>query len=167
MPAAGAAGAGGSPAVTTVSVDIAAPAEAVWALVSDLTRMGEWSPETTRVEWTGGATGPAVGATFKGHNRHGVRRWSTSCTITACDPPRELAWDVKAAGFLDVATWRYEIEPVDEFSCRLTESTTDRRASIFSTLTALATGVKDRGAHNAKGMEATLARIKAAAEPVS
>jgi uncharacterized protein YndB with AHSA1/START domain len=79
--------------MTTVSIDIAAPAEQVWALVSDLTRMGEWSPETTNVEWTGGATGPALGATFKGTNRQGVRRWSTSCRITAFDPPSVLAWD--------------------------------------------------------------------------
>ena len=158
-------GAGGSRPVTSAAVEIAAPAEAVWALVSDLPRMGEWSPETERVEWTGGATGPSVGATFKGHNRVGARRWSTSCTITVADPPRELAWDVKAVGGFAVATWRYEIEPLGDTSCRLTESTTDRRAGWFKRVTALATGVKDRGEHNAAGIQATLERIKAAAEP--
>jgi uncharacterized protein YndB with AHSA1/START domain len=151
--------------VTSASVEIAAPAEAVWALVSDLTRMGEWSPETERVEWTGGATGPSVGATFKGHNRNAGRRWSTTCTITMADPPRELAWDVKAVGFLPVATWRYEIEPIDDMSCRVTESTTDKRNGLFKKVTALATGVHDRGAHNVANIEQTLARIKAAAEP--
>jgi uncharacterized protein YndB with AHSA1/START domain len=151
--------------MTSASVDIAAPAEAVWALVSDLTRMGEWSPETERVEWTGGATGPSVGATFKGHNRHGSKRWTTTCTVTVAEPPRELAWDVKALGVVPVATWRYEVEAIDELSCRVTESTTDKRPGIFKSLTAVATGVKDRGAHNAANMQATLERIKAAAEP--
>jgi hypothetical protein len=151
--------------MTSASVDIVAPAEVVWSLVSDLTRMGEWSPETERVEWTGGATGPSVGATFKGHNRNGSRRWTTTCTITVADPPRELAWDVKAVGVVPVATWRYEIESLDDLSCRVTESTTDKRPGIFKALTARATGVKDRGEHNAANMRATLERIKAAAEP--
>ena len=151
--------------MTSVSVEVAAPAEVVWSLVSDLTRMGEWSPETEKVEWTGGSTGPSVGATFKGSNRHGWRRWSTTCTITVADPPNELAWDVKAAGVVPVSTWRYLIEPIDDLSCRITESTEDRRHDVFKRITAVATGVKDRGAHNAKNMRATLERIKAAAEP--
>jgi uncharacterized protein YndB with AHSA1/START domain len=151
--------------MTTVSIDIDAPAEAVWALVSDLTRMGEWSPETTKVEWTGGSTGPAVGATFKGSNRQGVRRWSTTCTIVACDPPRELAWDVTTVLGLKIAQWRYVIEPTGELSCRLTESTVDQRNGVAKVLGNLATGVKDRTDHNAAGMRATLERIKAAAEP--
>ena len=45
-----------------VSTEIAAAPETVYALVSDITRMGEWSPETVRAVWTRGATGPAVGA---------------------------------------------------------------------------------------------------------
>ena len=153
--------------MTTESVEIAAPAEAVWSLVSDLTRMPEWSPELERVEWTGGSTGPSVGATFKGHNKIGPRKWSTSCTIVAADPPRELAWDVTAPLGLKVARWRYVVEPIDELSCRLTESTEDQRAGWFRRVTVLATGVKDRGEHNAIGMRATLERIKAAAEPTS
>jgi uncharacterized protein YndB with AHSA1/START domain len=153
--------------MTTESVEIAAPAEAVWALVSDLTRMGEWSPETTKVEWTGGSTGPSVGATFKGSNRMGVRRWSTSCRIVAAEPPRELAWDVTTVGGLKIARWRYVIEPIDQLSCRLSESTEDQRNGVAKLLGNLATGVKDRGEHNAAGMRATLERIKAAAEPRS
>ena len=167
MPVAGVAVGAVVAEVTTESIDIVAPAEVVWSLVSDLTRMGEWSPETERVEWMGGATGPSVGARFKGHNRFRGRRWSTTGTIVAADPPRELAWDVTSVLGLAVARWRYVIEPVDELSCRLTESTEDQRGALMKVLGNLATGVKDRGEHNAAGMRATLERIKAAAEPGS
>jgi uncharacterized protein YndB with AHSA1/START domain len=152
--------------VTTVSVDVAAPAEQVWALVSDLPRMREWSPETTGVVWLDGATGPSVGARFRGSNRVGFRRWSTTCTIVACDPPSELAWDVTTVFGIKIAQWRYQIESTGDLSCRLTESTTDQRTGFFPTLLGnVATGVTDRAEHNRRGMEATLARIKAAAEP--
>jgi hypothetical protein len=58
-------------------VHIEAPPDAVYSLVSDVTRMGEWSPETIKCEWLDGATGPAVGARFKGTNKRGIARWST------------------------------------------------------------------------------------------
>ena len=150
---------------TSVSVEVAAPAEVVWALVSDLSRMGEWSPETTGVRWLEGASGPSVGAKFRGSNRKGVRRWSTTCTIVAADPPRALAWDVTTVFGLEVAEWRYEIEPTGELTCRLTESMTDHRKGVTKLIGNLATGVTDRTDHNRAGMEATLARVKAAAEP--
>lgn len=152
--------------MTTATVDIAAPAEAVWALVSDLTRMGEWSPETIKVEWTGGSTGPSVGATFKGTNKLGPRRWSTNGRIVTANPPNELAWDVKVLG-LDVARWTYRIESTGEFSCTVTETFQDQRGGIVKVLGNVVSGVKDRGEHNAKGMEATLAALKKAAEPSS
>jgi uncharacterized protein YndB with AHSA1/START domain len=154
--------------MTAASVEIAAPADEVWALVSDLTRMGEWSPETTKVEWTGGSTGPSVGATFKGTNRLGARRWSTNGRIVTAEPARELAWDVTAIGGIKVARWRYVIEPTGDRSCRLTESFEDQRqGGLIKVLGNLASGVKDRGEHNAKGMQQTLDRIKSAAEKVS
>ena len=56
---------------TAATRDIAAPAEKVWILVTDLPRMGEWSPENAGGKWVKGATGPALGAVFKGTNRNG------------------------------------------------------------------------------------------------
>ena len=50
---------------------ISASPERIYDLVSDLPRMGEWSPECERVEWTGGTTVAAEGARFVGHNRGG------------------------------------------------------------------------------------------------
>ena len=50
----------------SVTVHMAAPPERVWDLVSDVTRIGRYSPETFEAEWIEGATGPAVGAELPG-----------------------------------------------------------------------------------------------------
>ena len=68
------------------TIHINATPDTVFALVSDVTRMGEWSPETIHCEWVEGATGPAVGAKFKGTNKLGFYKWSTTPTITELSP---------------------------------------------------------------------------------
>ena len=83
----------------------AAP-EAVYAVISDVSRMGEWSPETYKCEWVGGATGPAVGASFKGSNKRGALRWSTTPKVVVADPGKEFTFDVGS----DVR-WRYRLAP--------------------------------------------------------
>ena len=58
----------------SVTIHMSAPPEQVWDLVSDVTRIGSYSPETFEAEWIDGATGPAVGARFRGHvKRNGDR----------------------------------------------------------------------------------------------
>ena len=42
------------------SIDIEAPPERLYPMVSDLSRMGEWSPENRGGKWVGGATGAAA-----------------------------------------------------------------------------------------------------------
>lgn len=149
---------------TEVSTHIDAPADRVWALVSDLTRMGEWSPETTKVAWRKGASGPAVGARFRGWNRKGLVRWFTDGVVSDLEPGRALAFEVSSAG-VPVARWGYRIEPdAGGAGCTLTETWEDHRKGVFKTVTGIAIGVRDRKAHNAEGMEVTLARIKDAAE---
>ena len=62
---------------------------AVYELVADLPRMGEWSPECVKVEWQEGATGPAVGARFLGHNRTGPGKrikWSRRGRVVSAEP---------------------------------------------------------------------------------
>ena len=119
--------------------------------------MGSWSPECVRCEWIGGATGAAPGAKFKGYNRVGRRRWSTTGTSSLPTPASELAWDVTSVLGLKVARWRYRIEPDDGGGCLVTESTEDNRGVVMKVLGLVATGVSDRAAHNRAGMEATLA----------
>ncbi len=139
-----------------------APPEKVWALVSDLPGMGALSPEAKGGEWQDGATGPSVGATFKGRNQHGSKSWSTVSTVTASEPGRLFTFDVKA-GPLSVSTWSYVLEP-EGTGTRLTESWTDTRGAVLKKTGAIATGVKDRNEHNARGIDETLAAVKAAAE---
>jgi len=148
-----------------VSTRIDAPADHVWSLIGDPTRMEEFSPEVHKVTWTGGATGPAIGAKFRGANRNGWHRWSTSCTITAYEPGREVAWNVN---FLSpIAHWGYRIDPSEGGKgCTLVEYWNDRRPSMLRAgpISVMARGVSDVKGHNRAGMEATLAAIKGVAE---
>ncbi|QTH37952.1 SRPBCC family protein [Yimella sp. cx-51] len=95
-----------------VSVRMDAPPSRVWALVSDVTRIGEFSPETFEAKWTRGSTGPEVGASFKGHvKRNGVgpTYWSL-CRVTKCEPERLFEFSVGADG-VDINNWGYRLEP--------------------------------------------------------
>lgn len=145
-----------------VSLDINAPAADVYALVADLPRMGEWSPQTTRVVWRGGATGPAEGAKFRGDNKHGLLRWSTFGTVTVAEPGKEFAFEV-GFGPLPVARWGYRFEPLPGGGCRVTEYTEDRRG-IFLKKGSYLVGMGDRETMNRENMQVTLQRLKTAAE---
>ncbi len=144
------------------STQIAAPAEKVWALVSDLPGMGALSPENTGGKWLGGATGPTVGARFKGTNKNGVRRWSTSVQVVRSEPGKAFAFAVSYLG-VPVANWSYVLEPATS-GCTVTETWEDRRPGWFAKVGGLATGVTDREDATATNLEATLAALKAAAE---
>ncbi len=134
-------------AYDSVSVDITAPPERVYELVSDINRMGEWSPECVRCEWTKGATGPAVGARFKAKNK-GARgpAWFNTPVVTVADPGREFAFNRSGPG-IGSYTWRYVLEPTPE-GTRVTESfVADRPLSnAMSWLTMKWTGSRDRDA---------------------
>lgn len=145
----------------TVSREIAAPPERVWALIADMTRMGEWSPEATGGRWVKGAAGPDVGARFRGTNRNGWQRWSTMCTVTECTPGERFTFAV-TAGPARVATWSYELEPTAH-GCRVTESWTDQRAKAFVAASRRLTKVDDRAEHNRSTMAHTLESLERAA----
>ena len=148
----------------TVQAEISAPAEAIYDLVADMPRMGRWSPECERVDWTGGATGPAVGVTFTGHNRNGARNWSTHGTVTVADRGREFTFEVRSVLNLPVSRWSYRFEPNAGGGCRVVESTEDRRGRVIKTLGRLVTGIGDRGERNRQTMATTLERLRVAAE---
>jgi hypothetical protein len=148
----------------SVRVQIAAPAEAVYDLVADMPRMGEWSPECERVEWTGGATAPAAGVGFVGHNRNGRHRWSTHGTITAADRGSAFTFEVRSLFNLPVSLWSYRFQTTGSGVCLVTELTTDRRGALIRAAGRIATGVPNRAARNRETMTATLERLRAAAE---
>jgi len=142
--------------------DIAATAEAVYDLIADVTRMGQWSPETTGCVWVRGADGPAVGAKFRGRNRNGRRHWSMTCVVTDAEPGRRFAF-VVLAGPLRISRWEYTIEPTPT-GCRVTEVWSYGRGRTIRLTGRLTSGVADRPEHNRKGMEETLRRLGSFAE---
>jgi uncharacterized protein YndB with AHSA1/START domain len=146
----------------SVTVHIDAPPEKVWDLISDVTRIGDYSPETFEAEWLDGATGPAVGARFRGHvkrNQKGPIYWTT-CTVLECEPGRAFAFGVGSSDD-PLNVWAFHLEPTDG-GTDVTESFT----------LAPKLGLKvywklfgwTRGKTNRNGMRTTLERIKARAE---
>ena len=148
-------------ASASATVAVQADPEAVYRLLTDLGTLAELAEETTRMRWTKGERA-VPGATFRGTNRNGFRRWTTTCTVTDAEPGRRFAFDVRHT-VLPISRWEYAIVPT-ETGCTVTESTWDRRPGWFKGLAGVATGEPDRGAANARHIEATLARLKQRAE---
>ncbi|WP_300006812.1 SRPBCC family protein [Pseudonocardia sp.] len=148
----------------SVTVHMAAPPERIWALVSDVTSVGRFSPETFEAQWLDGAVGPAVGARFRGHvrrNGRGPTYW-TLCRVTACDPGREFGFDVLLNGS-PVNTWHYRFTPSGS-GTDVTESYALADRPLTRIYGALLGRLRNRT--NVRDMRETLQRIKAAVEPI-
>lgn len=145
-----------------VTVHMKAPVEEVWALVSDVTRIGEFSPETFEAVWTHGATGPAVGARFKGHvKRNGVGPvYWTPCTVTKSVENEVFEFGVG----LDehpINTWGYRMQP-ENGGTRVTEYFRLTPAWYVRGYWLLLGRL--RAKTNERGMRTTLERMKAVVE---
>jgi len=141
---------------------MSAPVEKVWALISDVTRIGEFSPETFEAEWLDGATGPVAGARFRGHvrrNGRGPTYWTT-CKVLACEPGRLFTFGVVLKDKV-TNTWGYRIEPAAD-GCDVTEFF--ELANVLPMRLYWAIAGKARGRTNEQGMRTTLERIKAVVE---
>ena len=143
-----------------ISRDIAAPAEAVYAAISDVTRMGEWSEECVGCEWHVGVDGAALGATFDGHNRNGDREWTTQGKVIEAEPGRAFAFECSMLDF-HFATWGYRIEPTAA-GCTVTEWSEDLRPDSVLEFSQQMSGVDDREARNRQTIAGTLDRLAAA-----
>jgi uncharacterized protein YndB with AHSA1/START domain len=147
----------------SVTVHMDATPEEIWALVSDVTQIGRYSPETFEAEWLEGATGPAVGARFRGHvKRNGIGPiyWA-ACSVTECEPGRVFAFGVGKPGKA-MNTWRYRLEPAPGGGTDVTESfelTPMPALKLYWSVLGRA-----RGRTNRDGMRTTLERIKAEVE---
>jgi uncharacterized protein YndB with AHSA1/START domain len=146
----------------SVSREIATSPESLWAMVSDVTRMGEWSPENQGATWLGRANAPVSGAKFRGINRYGSKQWKTVGTVTEAEPGRRFAFRVVAGPFR-VSEWKYTFEPSAQ-GCRVTETWIDRRGRVATAIARRITGVADRPTHNRHGMEMTLEALASAAQ---
>lgn len=146
----------------SVTVHMAAPPERIWELVSDVTRIGRYSPETFEAEWLHGTTAPAIGARFRGHvkrNGKGPAYWTT-CTVLAATPGREFAFGV-GSRTKPLNVWRYRLEPAGD-GTDVTESFELAKTPMLRLYWALLGWA--RGRTNRNGMRTTLERIKAEVE---
>jgi hypothetical protein len=142
----------------SVTVRMAAPPRKIWDLVADVRNTGRFSPETFEAEWLDGATGPAVGARFRGHvrrNEIGPVYWTT-CRVTACEPGREFGFDVMM-GDDPVNHWHYEFTPSGD-STDVTESFRLTTSPVLRVYTATLGPLRRR--RNIRDMRKTLERIK-------
>ncbi|MEO0495490.1 MAG: SRPBCC family protein [Actinomycetota bacterium] len=143
----------------SVEATIPATPETVYDLVADITRMGEWSPETIEASWLAGATGAEVGARFKGTNTLGRASWATKPTIT--EAARGQAFAFKVPGKAG-PVWRYDFEAVPG-GTRVVESVQQAAPSpAIIRFIQRRNGVSDRAAHLEDGMRTTLANLTAA-----
>ncbi|MBI4883394.1 MAG: SRPBCC family protein [Actinobacteria bacterium] len=144
----------------TATITIDRPPQQVWAAITDITRMGDWSPECIAARWAGGATGAALGAKFEGDNEVRIagrvaKRWTTTSTITACTPTTRFEFNVEG-----YTTWSYDLQPVDG-GTRVTEKF-QYESKGFKGFVYRRVLLRQRMMR--KGMQRTLARVKAALE---
>lgn len=145
-----------------VTVHMKAPADEIWQLIADIRNTGRFSPETFEAEWLDGASGPELGARFRGHvkrNEVGPVYWTT-CQVTACEPGREFGFAV-LAGDNPVNHWHYRLTPRDG-GTDVTESFR-LEMSLFTRIYWALLG-PFRGRRNERDMKRTLERIKEEAE---
>ena len=148
----------------SVELDIEADADVLYEMVSDLPRIGEWSPECEGVDWEAdGGTVPVEGTTFVGHNAVGPGRrirYSRHGRVLAADPGREFAF-ITDEGGRESTAWRYRFEPQADGRTRVTESYEVRWIPTWARILDVPT---NRHKDLLEGMRTTLERLKAAAE---
>ncbi|MFC4947081.1 SRPBCC family protein [Pseudonocardia sp. GCM10023141] len=139
----------------TVTID--AEPSRVWATITDITRMGEWSPECRGGRWVGGAAGPAAGARFIGSNAHGLVRWRTHCQVVVCEPETRFAFTVAESGM----TWGWRVDPEDG-GTRLTQWRDHTSKTPLVARIATGSGLlgKNRETLMVDGMHRTLEAVK-------
>jgi uncharacterized protein YndB with AHSA1/START domain len=145
-----------------VSRDIAASPEDLYAAISDVTRMGEWSEECYACEWHEGFVRPKIGATFDGSNRNGDHEWTTQGKVIEAEPGRAFTFECSMYG-VHYSTWGFRIEPI-EGGCRVTEWSDDLRQESALEFSKQVSGIDDRRSRNRLTMSLTLDRLAAALE---
>ena len=98
------------------SIFVACSPEMLYDMISEVSRMGEWSPICRACWWDDGG-GPRVGSWFTGRNETVDRTWETRSEVVAAEPGREFAFVVGNS----LVRWGYTFSPTDG-GTRLTES---------------------------------------------
>lgn len=103
-------------------VTVDASADSVWAVISDVTRVGEWSGECQGCAWENGTQAMTPGARFRGRNRRGGIRWTRVNEVTLVQRPRTLVWrTVARPPYPDSVEWRLILDDDGE-KTRVSES---------------------------------------------
>jgi len=106
----------------TDSVSIDRPAAEVYAIVSDVGRVGDLSPVCKSGKWEEGSAAGTTGAWFTGHNEMGTRAWDTHCKVVAAVPGREFTFVNHGPGHeIELVRWSYTFEPAGS-GTKVTES---------------------------------------------
>jgi hypothetical protein len=152
----------------SVSLHMRAAPDIIYALIADVTRTPEFSPEIVECRWIDGATGPVVGARFKGRNKMPNRpTFSNKPIVTVADLGHTFAFE-RSEPFGGTVEWRYDLTPEGD-GTTVTESYTVTKPVarfgwfIIGTLC----GRKDRRTDLHRGMVETLERIRQVAEQES
>ena len=144
------------------SVVVVRSPEALYDMVSDVTRMGEWSPICTACWWDDGDS-PRVGAWFTGRNELPERTWETRSQVVAADRGREFAFEVNSGW----VRWGYTFTAVDS-GTQVTESWEFLPTGIAGFHDRYGNGAEAQIANRTeaahRGIPVTLAAIKKAAE---
>lgn len=90
------------------SIFIARSPEALYDMISDVTRMGQWSPICRACWWDDGA-GPWAGSWFTGRNETAERTWETRSQVVVAEPGREFAFVVGDSW----VRWGYTFTPAE------------------------------------------------------
>ena len=144
------------------SIEIDAPPDRVWALVGDVCRMAQWSPQVTSTRLRTGYDEVALGAEFTNRNRQGELEWITHGRVVELEPGRRIAFRIEE----NWVVWSFTLEPagggtrlvqrreapdgISELSLELTDGFLGGQEAFTATLRA--------------GMRQTLEAIRAAAE---
>lgn len=154
---------------TSASMEINAPPERVWAVVTDITVMPRFSTELLAVEWEQGCTEPRLGATFVGTNHHSaIGQWRTTSEIIAFDPPMVFGWAVGRPE-MPAATWRFDLTPtaagtMTSYTAQIGPGPSGVTMMIQRNPDRAEQIVQDRLAQLRKAMAATLTGIRQIAE---
>jgi uncharacterized protein YndB with AHSA1/START domain len=141
-------------------IDIDAPVATVWQLVSDLSRMPQWSPQCRLMKARGRPVRQGT-KTFN-LNRRGLLFWPTTSQVTEFIPEKKLAFRVNDNG----TVWSYELEPSGTGTRLIETRHAENGVKPVSNMlvNALMGGVPNFEQELVEGMNQSLARIKAAAE---
>ncbi len=147
----------------SVSLDIEADATTLYTMISDLPRIGEWSPECELVEWEGDVSAPVAGTTFVGHNAVGPGRrirYKRHGTVLVAEPGAAFSF-ITDEGGRPSTEWHYRFERLGDGRTRVTEGYKVRWIPTWARIIDVPL---NRHKELLEGMRSTLERLSAGAE---